>query len=141
MSAIRNALDALAASIVRRGWTRHVDLVILVGAVLTVLAFVSTVLAAVGEPALHQPASLGQMLIFPSGFVAIVVFWLGLGGRVFLTAKRLERESRDAALSAKYGVTVRHRHADVWEVDGEPRQGTLTTGDTLLIGGRELDRA
>lgn len=133
-------LAAVAAFVARRQMSGLVAVLMFVGAMVTSVWFV---LGFVGDAALHGPFKPGVAALVIAGVVVIVVGFFGVGMNVLDRAERIERIERaeqDLALSAKYGVSIKHRHNDVWEVDGEPRQGTLTAGDTLLIGGRELAR-
>lgn len=47
-------------------------------------------------------------------------------------------DGRNAMLSQKYGVQIEKVDDHVWRVDGLLREGTLTVGDALLVGGSEL---
>lgn len=87
-----------------------------------------------------DPVSSGVVALTLGGGV-VIFFSVFFGFGVLLVRVRgLERDNRDAALSAKYGVTVHYRHDDVWELDGVLQQARLT-GDVLLVDGRELSRA
>ena len=67
--------------------------------------------------------------------------WQAMAEELRLAAER--RDVRDARLSEKYGVEIRHSaEQGLWRIAGELRKATYARAeDALLVGGRELARA
>ena len=106
------------------------------------LTILGATAAAIGELSLVTPrtgpAGDGLALI---GALAAIGAVFAVGFTLMARAERFSQDELENELSTKYGVTLRQVGGGVWEVGGELRQATLTVGNTLLVGGRELARA